>query len=136
MVRMKYYFDTSVWMAYFNENEPYHKEALLWFDKIRNGEHELYVSRVLDGEMERSQHYQKYLSLSRSFCKMTTLKEADFQKEIEYLKMKGFGSGDIKQIIICKVNNLNAVTIDIDDWPKIARELNYFVYYIADIYLL
>jgi len=133
---MKYYFDTSVWIAYFNKDEPYHEETVMWFEKVKCEGHELYVSKILDNEMSRSPFYREYYTLSRQLCKPATFNETDFQQEIKHLKMKGFGSGDIKQIILCKVNTLAAVTIDIGDWPKIARELDFFVYYVADIYLL
>ena len=133
---MKYYFDTSVWMAYFNENEPYHKEALLWFDKIRKGKHELYISALVDGEMRNKRPFCEYLALSRGLCKYVLFSE-DIKKEAKsYSGPLGFDWKDMAHILIAKKNELTAVTIDMEHWMKIARELNFWVLYIADIYLL
>jgi predicted nucleic acid-binding protein len=133
---MKYYFDTSVWLAYFNKDEPYHKEALLWFDKIRKEKHELYISALVDDEMRNKRPFREYLALSRSLCKYVLFSE-DIKKEAKsYSGPLGFDWKDIAHILIAKKNELTAVTIDMEHWMKIARELNFWVLYIADIYLL
>lgn len=132
---MKYYFDTSVWMAYFGKDEPYHKEAVLWFDKIKKDKHELYVSALVDSEMGNKKPFREYLVVSRTMCKPASFSK-DIEKEAKsYSGPLGFDWKDIAHILIAKKNDLTAVTIDMEHWMKIARHLNFWVLYIADIYL-
>jgi len=131
---MRYYFDTSVWIAYFNENEPYHKEVILWFDKIRKEKHELYISNLVDYEIKDTPYNKNYLHLSRKYCKAIAFTEESKLEAKFYSKRLRFHWADIGHILLAKKNDLTAVTIDIHHWPKIAREFNFEVKFITEIH--
>jgi predicted nucleic acid-binding protein len=134
---MKYYFDTSVWLAYFNEKEFYHKEALLWFEKIRKEGHELYVSDLISKEMRNKPPFKEYLAVSGKLCTHSIIDKED----IEYARMLSerydLPSADIKHILHAKRNGFIAVSADITHWPKIARLLGFqSAYHIPEIHSL
>jgi predicted nucleic acid-binding protein len=131
---MRYYFDTSVWIAYLNKDEFFHKEAEMWFEKIRKEKHELYVSDVVDHEMRDKPQFKEYLGISRKFCKFSEAAKEDNALAIELSKETSFHPDDIRHILHAKRNNFIAVSADYNHWPTIAKIAGYWVMMITWIY--
>ena len=134
---MRYYFDTSVWMAYLDKKEFYHEEAVLWFNKIRKEGHELYVSDLIGKEMKGKPPFKEYSTISRRLCMHPIIDKEDTERARMLSKRYGFPSADIAHILHAKRNNLIAVSADITHWPKIARLLDFqSAYHIPEIHSL
>jgi len=131
---MKYYFDTSVWLAYLNKGEFFHKEAILWFEKIRKEGHELYVSDLVDHEMRDKPQFKEYLDFSRKICKFSEITKEDDLLADELSKETDFHPDDIRHILHTKRNGFIAVTADYNHWPTIARIVDYWILLITSIY--
>ena len=131
---MKYYFDTSVWIAYFDKEEFYHKEAVLWFEKIVKETHELYVSDLVDEEMGERSSFKDYPAMSRRLCIHSTVEREDREYARILSRKYRLPFKDIVHILHAKRNNFIAVSADITHWPKIARIIGFQSFcYISDI---
>lgn len=64
MKKPKLYLETSVWNFYFADDAPEKKEVTLtFFDKIKQGEYEIFVSDIVIEEIGRSNDSKKQLLL-------------------------------------------------------------------------
>ncbi|MGR3311558.1 MAG: PIN domain-containing protein [Candidatus Brocadiales bacterium] len=65
MNRPQLYLETSVWNFYFADDTPEKKEITLrFFDKIKEGEYEVFVSDVIIEEIGRATEEKKHLLLN------------------------------------------------------------------------
>jgi len=132
---MKYYFDTSVWMAYFNEGEFYHSEAVLWFEKVKG--QELYTSDLVDEEMKSKPSFREYSAISRKVCLRSVVGKEDRRYATILSQKYRLPFKDIAHILHAKRNGFIAVSADITHWPEIAKLLDFqSFYYISEIYPL
>jgi predicted nucleic acid-binding protein len=137
----KYYFDTSVWLAYLLGNEQYSPEAKKWFEKITNSDAMLVSSEPITFEIKsaRPETYGRYLVVCKELSSLGKLKFVEVSEEDErlahnYSKMGGFGYGDVLHMRVAKRNELHAVSADIRHWPKIARMLEVYDFsFVTDI---
>lgn len=140
-----YYFDTSIWLNYFNQKQFYNKEAKLWFEKIKQGDNILFISPVIGKEIKRKYPdlYLEYEKMIQEFSGLDkikvitpTKKQYKEIKEIYVLNNeKNASAADITQIVLIRDYNLKGITADITHWPFIAKTLNYNIdiSYISDI---
>jgi len=134
---MKYYFDTSVWLAYLNKSEFYHEEAVLWFEKIRKERHELYTSDLVDEEMKEKPSFKEYSVISGRLYAPSIIKKEDRERARMLSRKCRLPFKDIAHILHAKRNNFIAVSADITHWPEIAKLLDFqSFYYISEIYPL
>jgi predicted nucleic acid-binding protein len=126
---MKYYFDTSVWLAYLNKDEFFHKEAVMWFDKIKQENHELYTSDLVDKEMKGKPAFNEYRAISEKLCIRTTIGAEDRNYSKLLSRRYDLPASDIEHILHAKRNGFTAVSSDINHWPKIARLLGFQSFY-------
>jgi len=132
---MKYYFDTSVWMAYFNEGEFYHSEAVLWFEKVKG--QELYTSDLVDEEMKEKPPFKEYSAISGKLCAYSIIEKEDLEHAKLLSRRYSMPYEDMAHILHAKRNGFIAVSADITHWPEIAKLLDFqSFYYISEIYPL
>lgn len=124
---MKYYFDTSVWIAYLNRDEFYHKEAVLWFDKVKG--QELYISDLVDKEMGTKPSLKEYSAISGKLCLRSIIEKEDYRLARMLSRNYCLSYKDIAHVLHAKRNNFIAVSSDINHWPKIARLLDFQSFY-------
>ncbi len=64
MKRLKLYVETSVWNFYFADDAPEKKEATRqFFEQIRNGEYEIFISEIVFREIARASKEKQALLL-------------------------------------------------------------------------
>ncbi len=132
----KYYFDTSVWIAYFDEKEFYHKEAVKWFEKVKEGI--IIASDIVDREIQKKkpEFYSRFLNMFDilSNIRFANASEEDKKTADEYSKTTEFAFGDLLHLLIVRRYDFIPVSADIHHWPKIARMFEiYNLNYITDI---
>lgn len=134
---MRYYFDTRVWINYFDETEFYHKEAVKWFEKMK--EHYLFSSVIVEFEINKNK--PEYVPLF--FSKQKELQNFSLVEISENDKLQAdllsrttkFDYYDLLHLLTAKRYDLVPVTSDIHHWPKIVRLLDISnLDYISDIY--
>jgi len=132
---MKYYFDTSVWIAYFDKSEFYHEEAVLWFEKVKG--QELYTSDLVDKEMRTKPSVKQYSAISGKLCLRSVIEKEDYGLARTLSRKYCLPYEDIAHILHAKRNSFSAVSADITHWPEIAKLLDFqSFYYISEIYPL
>ena len=132
---MKYYFDTSVWIAYFDKSEFYHEEAVLWFEKVKG--QELYTSDLVDKEMRTKPSVKQYSAISGKLCLRSVIEKEDLEHAKLLSRRYSMPYEDMAHILHAKRNGFIAVSADITHWPEIAKLLDFqSFYYISEIYPL
>lgn len=64
MKKLKLYLETSIWNFYFADDAPEKKEITLkFFDKIKQGEYEIFISDIVIEELGRAQDNKKQILL-------------------------------------------------------------------------
>ena len=146
----KYYFDTSVWLAYLNgSKEFYYKEARKWFDKIQN-EQNLHTSMLVEKEIrnkypDRMDFFHELLELltEENACYIIRISEKDKESAQRLLKSIPFRELDVREalsdalhIAVIKGKELSAVSADYKHWPYLCRFWGVHHHDISSIYTL
>lgn len=129
---MKYYLDTCVWIAYFNEKEEQHEIAVKLFEKIRESKDIILVSHTHIIEMRNKNKLEEFNTLKdklyyQGLCVGVITTELDRQIAYKHNEKEKLGYGDCVHLQVAKRENAIPVSFD-QDWQDLGEKMQFKVY--------
>ena len=132
-MRRKFYFDSDVWIAYFDKKDERHELAVKLFEEIIRSKSIILISTRHHTEMINTGFHEKFEMLKNKLFENKLcfgIKPTEIDKQIAYrhneILRKGYG--DCLHLEIAKRNKAIAVSFD-KHWQEIGNVINKRVYF-------
>ena len=132
-MRRKFYLDSDVWIAYFDEKDERHELAVKLFGEVIKNNDVILISKVHHIEMLNTGFHKQFEKLKNKLFKIRVcigVKTEEIDKQIAYRHNEKLrvGFGDCLHLQIAKRNKAIAVSFD-KHWQEIGNAINKRVYF-------